>query len=1156
MSKLNVLIVLLAVFVLAISPIFTSGTLVPFDSCASSDATYNVSKVDSVFDPSSNTLNFTITGYSSTKIAGYNSQFNATAFITTSVLNTKINNIKENLCASIDGNCPFGPGLVVIRKSIQLGQQIPLSTLTTTFKALDENIGQVTCLTFDISPQYQYFRPIFTYIPVSITAFTLFVNVLASFFNPTKFSTNIFEISSYYGLDPQGYRLRAPSVFDVIFYTQFAVSTAELGLNYPGYYQPFMSHFGWASLVFNHSTLINFSNGARPFLDDNAEPMFVDDALLSNATNNLTATPTPKNQKRNMIFHDIKKRQGNPQCSSSNPCPSGQCCSPAGFCGTGPSYCDNTVTTVTSTRTYLPTATDSTSPSATYLPDNFKVYDNTSSIMEKFKGMGNYAVMVGIAPQDIFLETIILALIIIAIVALISAIIWGIWGLMKNKSQNKPLGSSDQDQGLSFLLGNMLRFFLLFYFPMLSTAFYQLIIYQYVPWYAIAIAAVVIIACVVVPIVVTVLIYRVSPPVYLLNDLSYRLKYGPLYNTLKERGPMFFIIFLIYNFIRGVIVGAGQESGLTQAVVLMILELTLVIILISRLPFLEGTRNNQINVILGIIRTFISGFLLLFIGSLGISGVSQQIVGYIIIFFHGLAYTIFTLYTMKNLFGLIFRWCGFDGNSLSDSNDNNRSSTLRGSIGAAGGIRELKSRMGFYNNSNYYSERDNGNGPNKESINGGSILKAYRGSYMPPATTGGTGAARLDSFPSVNDDYENYTDESSGTPTGTSYADPNLLISAYPGGGDQYRQPPSRTTVIRNVNTARAQGSIGSSLGFEERGYTSSDPNISLAYRDATNPYLNNMNSDPIQAPSTDTRNQPGNQNSNDDDLFHARNDSAGSGQLGGPSTNNTSINSSNYDQLRAGMTPSPAEPPQRFLGNIPETRLASDESSNNLGGFLFSGVRKLFKKNKKKKGPKDTPSFWVKRTGTARTTASITDSELERAVQATQGRGKLIVLNPDPAGHSEFGDSVVDLTTSSMVGGATSGDGGNASNIINPVATTTTNTNNINDQITTTSTSLSESRNLTGFGAGNISSSLTPLQIQQISQQRISEEDEESKSSVYSIFEGSENGSDKFAKQLARDSTTDIEESGGVDGGSIEGNDDGGSSPMDLVLRKLRDSK
>ncbi|CAG8574198.1 1705_t:CDS:2 [Ambispora gerdemannii] len=1102
MRKLNVLIVLLAVFVLAISPIFTSGTLVPFDSCANSEATYNVSKVDSVFDQSSNTLNFTITGYSSTRIAGFNPQYNATAFLTTSVLNTNINNVKDNLCSFIDGNCPFGPGLVVIRKSIKLGRSIPLSTLTTTFKGLDESTKQVTCLTFNISPQYKYYRNIFTYIPVAITAFTLFVNVLGSFFNPTKFSTNIFEISSYYGLDTQGYRLRTPTVFDVIFYTQFAVSTAELGLNYPGYYQPFMSHFGWASLVFNHSTLIDFSGGNRPFLDDNAESAIVDNDLLShsaNASHTIMAIPTSMNQKRNII---PKKRQegGSVQCSSSNPCPSDQCCSSAGFCGTGPLYCNPTIT-VTSTRTTTPTSTaDSSSSSAiynSYLPDNFMVYDNTSLVLEKFKGMGNYAVMVGIAPQDIFLETIILALIIIAIVALISAIIWGTWRSVKNK--NKFIDGSNE--GLSFLLGNMLRFFFLFYFPILSTAFYQVIIHEYNPWYVVSIAVVIIVLCIVLPIVITVLIYRVSPHMYLLNDMSYRLKYGPLYNTLKERGLMFFIIFLTYNFMRGVIVGAGQESGLTQTIVLVILELLLLIIVISRFPFLEGTRINLINIALGIIRTVISGFLLFFISSLEISEVGRQIVGYIIIFFHGLAYLILTLFTIRNLLELMFRWCAE----------------------TAGGIRQLKLRMGFYNN-NYYPEHDGE--IEKESRNSGTQLKTYRGSYIPPASmpmngnydnaaNGGAGAVRHDSFPSGTDEYETYTEESSGTLTGIPYVDPNgPSMSNYAVGGDQYRQPSSRATIIRNINAARTQGSVGSPFGFEERGYTAqtptaisntavstSDPNISLAYRDATNPYFNN--SDSIQQPSS-------------------AHDSAGSG----PRTNN-SINSNYTDQSRAGMTPSPADPPQRFRGSTTESRRSSEsEPSNNFGGFLVSGVKKFFKKNKKKKGSNDAPSFWVKRTGTGRTTASITDSELERAVQESRGRGKLVVLNPDPAGHSEFGDSVVDLTSNSILGGVAGGDSGNASNTINAGTTTTTNTK------------------------------------------------DESNGSVYSVFEGSDNGDYELSKQSARDSTIDtlpIEELSGVEGSSIGGNDDGtsplvnprtddsnrgGSSPMDLVLRRLRDSK
>ena len=76
--------------------------------------------------------------------------------------------------------------------------------------------------------------------------------VVAAMFSPWG-TTDIFLWSTNYGRDPDLIRLVTPGFGDCLQYLQFAVLTAGLTLDYPGFFQPVLSQGSWSVLMFNES---------------------------------------------------------------------------------------------------------------------------------------------------------------------------------------------------------------------------------------------------------------------------------------------------------------------------------------------------------------------------------------------------------------------------------------------------------------------------------------------------------------------------------------------------------------------------------------------------------------------------------------------------------------------------------------------------------------------------------------------------------------------------------------------------------------------------------------------------------------------------------------------------------------------------------------
>ncbi|CAG8451827.1 451_t:CDS:2 [Paraglomus occultum] len=542
-----------------------SATQVSFRSCANQQSSLNVNSVDVLFDEKKNELAFIIEGDSNTTVYGSGQNFLATAFTTVNVVEDKLVDDTENYCQQTA--CPSYPGPVTIQKIVNLPRSVPLTTLTVTYRASDENATQITCLDFDFTPQYNYYSQVFTWLPASMTLFTWVASSIACVFSPGQFTTDIFQITSNQG---QSLKFKTPGFFDIMFYTQFAIATAQLSLDYPGYYQPFMSHFGWGSLIFNHTEIVSVQHEIPAFNNINI--------IKSRAL-------------------ELTKRVG-----------------------------------IFSSNSLTLTLQES---------------------LDLLGGLGNYVLFTGLRPVNLFPETLVIFLIIFAIVAVLCGLIWGSWETLKTIFSEKFRGSTAK--GFSLLQGSLLRVFFLFYFPLLTAAFYQLTIRKLNPaWVTVLAVIVVLVPCLTLPVVLSIYLLRSEQ---LSTDSHMLLRYGTLYNTFKKDYTYFLIFVWIYLFLRAMVTGSGQDSGAAQATLLLIIEILYLIAIVVKQPYKRGGLNTMY-VVLGLFRTLISGLLLLLIPNINIAKDTKEIVGYAIITFHGLAYCTFTFLALKHLLEILLRWCG------------------------------------------------------------------------------------------------------------------------------------------------------------------------------------------------------------------------------------------------------------------------------------------------------------------------------------------------------------------------------------------------------------------------------------------------------------------------------------------------------------------
>ena len=146
---------------------------------------------------------------------------------------------------------------------VHLADDYEFGTLLPSIKVLSADIPtfNLVCLSFEVTPIFGTAIDVtFSIVPLAIALLVGFATLFAAVYNPWTGTTDLLRATSNYGQDPDALRLVTPGISDIWYYLQFAVYTACLSLNYPGFYQPVLSRVGWSNLLFN-TTLLHPNGG-------------------------------------------------------------------------------------------------------------------------------------------------------------------------------------------------------------------------------------------------------------------------------------------------------------------------------------------------------------------------------------------------------------------------------------------------------------------------------------------------------------------------------------------------------------------------------------------------------------------------------------------------------------------------------------------------------------------------------------------------------------------------------------------------------------------------------------------------------------------------------------------------------------------------------
>ncbi|KAM5356136.1 hypothetical protein ACJ41O_002782 [Fusarium nematophilum] len=128
------------------------------------------------------------------------------------------------------------------------------ASLAPTFIVIDADEARtnIGCVSLTVTPDLGGLSWLLKFLPLIVLLFTGFAVILAAIFSPWG-SSDPFHWTSNYGRDADLLRLVTPGFGDCLQYIQFIALTGGLTLDYPGFYQPIVSHMAWSTLMFNES---------------------------------------------------------------------------------------------------------------------------------------------------------------------------------------------------------------------------------------------------------------------------------------------------------------------------------------------------------------------------------------------------------------------------------------------------------------------------------------------------------------------------------------------------------------------------------------------------------------------------------------------------------------------------------------------------------------------------------------------------------------------------------------------------------------------------------------------------------------------------------------------------------------------------------------
>lgn len=151
------------------------------------------------------------------------------------------------------------------------------------------------------------------------------------------------------------------------------------------------------------------------------------------------------------------------------------------------------------------------------------------------------------------------------------------------------------------LYGNLLRLILVFHLPVTTFSVYQLTLTQASIVSRVFAGLSFVFISILVPAGVVLKMKRTASG-KLYDATRTLLALGPMYNVYVEDKQMYRVFPLVASLVTGIVVGAGQASGLAQSVILVLVELAMLVVPAVWYPWGEGASMGAPNSFLAAIR--------------------------------------------------------------------------------------------------------------------------------------------------------------------------------------------------------------------------------------------------------------------------------------------------------------------------------------------------------------------------------------------------------------------------------------------------------------------------------------------------------------------------------------------------------------------------
>ncbi|KAI4591957.1 hypothetical protein KJ359_012032 [Pestalotiopsis sp. 9143b] len=257
-----------------------------------------------------------------------------------------------------------------------------------------------------------------------------------------------------------------------------------------------------------------------------------------------------------------------------------------------------------------------------------------------------------------------------------------VWRHIHNTSEE-----DHRKKNMPFSVGIVVRLvFNYFLLPIVALSTFQLVVANESPVYLVALAAITVGLIIIFASYLMYLIASTKPRSLLFDDLPTVLLYGPLYNTYSDEAAPFALIPIILTFMRGIAIGAVQNSGVAQIVILAVCEIIQMLTIWAFRPFNSSTNMNAYHTGFSLFRFLTTLPMVAFVSSMGLTESAKDWVGYVILLLHGFVLVFgFFLNSLQTIVEVIARLLGAGGDDV-------RGQT-RGGLSKIFGARQLRRRV-------------------------------------------------------------------------------------------------------------------------------------------------------------------------------------------------------------------------------------------------------------------------------------------------------------------------------------------------------------------------------------------------------------------------------------------------------------------------------